>query len=156
MFIYNSAPGANITTNGSANTDTDHLRVLTQSARSVLVKALRLMGKGAGLTSLSGIQLYLRRYTTASTAGSGLTPRPSAPSAPAADLTAFTGPTVGATVTLVKAVGCGAAGPGAWVAEDDKSAIQLETGGGAKGNLDLVSQSGSTGLNLEYDLVHEE
>lgn len=156
MFTYSSAPGANVTTNGSANTDQDHLRTLTQSARTVILKLLRLTGKAAAKTSLSSIQVYIRRYTTPSTVGSGLTPRPRAPSSPAADLTAFTGPTVGTTVTLVGTVGCGAAGPGLWNAQDASSPVQLECGGGAKGNFDLVSQSGDTSLNFEYEMEHEE
>lgn len=156
MFIYATGPAANVTTSGTGNTEVDHLRFLTGSARIARIQSVFLTGKGAALTSISGIIARLYRYATASTSGSAATPQPRAPSAPAAVLTAFTGPTVGATPTLQLAVGCGAAGPGGWVARDEDSKIELEAGGGAKGNADLVSASGDVSKNFEYSIEHSE
>jgi hypothetical protein len=156
MFVYATAPGANVATNATPNTLTDHLRTLTGSARQAIITALLLQGKGAGLTALTGIAVQLNRYGTASTSGSAITPQLRQPSAPAAVLTAFTGPTRGTTPTLQLAVGMGAAGPGGWVARDQDSGIALEAGGGAKGNLDLESITGGTSLNFEYTLEHAE
>jgi hypothetical protein len=150
MFVYGISPAANVATNGTANTDTDHLRLLTGSARGAFLLGLYLQGKGAGLTAIRGIIARLARYTTPSTAGAALVPQPRMASAPAATTTASTGPTVGTTQTVQLAVGCGAAGPGGWVAPNPEAAIQLEAAGGAKGNLDLISQSGTISLNFEY------
>lgn len=155
-FVYNIGPSANVATNGTANTDTDHLRLLTAAARTASVQGFTMGGKGAGLTAISGIVLRLVRFATASTAGSTITPRPRGPSSPAAGLTAFTGPTVGTTQTLQATGYCGAAGPGGWVARDADSCIQLEAGGGANGNLDAISQSGTVALNFEYSIEHNE
>lgn len=151
-FVYAISPAANVATNATPNTDTNHLRTLTGSSRRAAVQGLYLIGKGAGLTAISGIVARLSRFATASSAGSSITPRPKEPSSPAASLTAFTGPTSGTTQTVQQAVGCGAAGPGGWVARDADSMIALEAGGGANGNLDLISQSGTASLNFEYTL----
>lgn len=155
-FVYTLSPAANVTTSGTANTDVDHLRTLTGAARRAAVQGLYLIGKAAGATSISGIVARLARYTTPSTVGTAITPRGKEPSAPAAALTAFTGPTVGTTQIVQQAVGCGAAGPGGWVARDADSLIALEAGGGANGNLDLISQSGSPSMNFEYSLEFVE
>jgi hypothetical protein len=155
-FVYQTGPAANVTTSGSANTEVDHIRTSTGSARVAMIQGLYLIGKGAGLTAISGIVARMYRYATASTAGTTITPRPRAPAAPAADLAASTGPTAGSTPTLQVAAGCGAAGPGGWVARDEDSKIQLQAGGGANGNLDMLSASGSTSLNFEYSLEHAE
>jgi hypothetical protein len=156
MFAYEVAPHANVTTSGTANTEVDHLRILTVASRGASITRLLAQGKGAGLTAISGIMLRLNRYGTPSSAGSSETPNPKHPAAPAAITTAFTGPTVGSTPTAQLAVGCGAAGPGGWVARDSVEKIHLEAGGGADGNVDVLSVSGTTSLNFEYSLGFEE
>lgn len=156
MFVYSLAPGANVTTSGTANTEVDHLRTVTAAARAAFFTALYLIGKGAGLTVISGIVARLYRYATASTLGTTLVARPRDSGAPAARLTAATGPTAGATPTLQLAVGCGAAGPGGWVARTQDDTIALDAGGGANGNLDLESASGTVSLNFEYTLEFAE
>ena len=156
MFVYNTAPTANVTTNGTANTDTDHLRSLTVTPVSAFIRALYLKGKGAGLTALSGIEVWLKRFATASTSGSAITPQPMDARAPAASTTFFTAPTIGATPTVALAISCGATGPGAWVAQDRDDEILLSGNGGANGNIDLISQSGTVSLNFGYTLRHGE
>jgi hypothetical protein len=154
-FIYATAPAANVATNGTANTDTDHLRLLTVAAKGAAIKALYLLGKGAGLTAISGISARLVRQGTASTVGSAITPSPRG-TVGVASLTAFTAPTVGATPLQQLVIGCGAAGPGGWVAPDVDSQIFLDANGGASGNLDLISSSGTIALNFQYSLEHAE
>lgn len=156
MFVYQTGPAASVNTSGTANTEVDHLRLLTASARVANVQGIYLVGKAPGDTTITGIVARLYRYGTASSGGSGITPRPRAPAAPAADLTAFTGPTVGTSPTLQVAAGCGAAGPGGWVARDEDSKVQLQAGGGANGNCDLLSASGGTTKAFEYSLEHSE
>lgn len=155
-YVYSIAPAANVTTSATANTEVDHLRTLTGSTRIASIIGCYGIGKGAGLTAISGIVLRLRRFTTASTAGTAITPAPRDPTAPAAVLTAFTGPTVGTTATQQLAFGFGAAGPGGWVAINPDAGILLVAGGGANGNADILSASGTASLNFEYSTEHVE
>jgi hypothetical protein len=155
-FVYQIARHTNDTTSGTANTEVDHLRTATGTSRQAAVTALYVIGKGAGLTAISGIVFRLRRFATASTAGTAITPTPKDPTAPASTITAATLPTAGSTGTNQIAIGCGAAGPGGWVARDRDSEIVLAAGGGANGNLDLFSASGTVSLSFEYALEHME
>lgn len=155
-FGYSISPATNVTTNATPNTDTNHLRTVTAAARSAWITGLALVGKGAGLTAISGIVVRMTRFATASTSGSAITARPDDPANPAARTTAATGPTSGATPTVPKVAGCGAAGPGGWAARDLDHAIAMEANGGANGNLDLISQSGTASLNFEYTLEFQE
>lgn len=153
-FIYGvslATPG-NYATNSTINTDTDHLRALTVATRPASVNAIYLLGKGAGLTAISGIIIRVARFSTPSTVGTAAQIRPRDPAAPAATTTWFTAPTVGTTQIQQLVVGCGAAGPGGWVAPTADSQIYLEANGGADGNLDLISQSGTISLNFEMSV----
>ena len=163
-FVFNTslttaesttASGPMYTTNGTANTVTDHLRFLTGAAKGAL-QALYLTGRGAGLTALSGISARLMRFATASTAGTAASIRDRSGAAATAVMTAFTLPTIGATPTLQLAVGCGAAGPGGWVAPNPDSAITLAQSGGANGNIDLLSGSGTISLGFDAVVEHME
>jgi hypothetical protein len=165
MFIYDTAPAAAesttsttamYTTNGTANTTTDHIRFLTAAARGASIQAMYLTGRGAGLTAISGITIRMLRFATASTVGTAASLRPRDPSNPAASLTAFTAPTIGATPTLQLSIGCGAAGPGGWVAPNPDSCIFLVPGGGANGNVDMVSGSGTVSLPFDAVFEHQE
>ena len=156
MFVYNTGPAATVATHATPLSETDHIRFLTATGVRAAIQAIFLGGRGAALTAISGITARLYRYGTASTAGSAITPRPRAATAAAAGLTAFTGPTVGTTPTLQVAAHCGAAGPGGWVARDEDSKVHLEPGGGANGNADILSASGTASLNFEYSVEHSE
>ena len=145
-FVYGTTPSTNFTTNGTANTLTDHVRTLTGPTRAAMFNAIYLIGKGAGLTAISGIAIRANRYSTASTAGSAQTPAPRDPTAPASTITYNTGPTRGTTATTQLAIGCGAAGPGGWVAPNPDSVVLLVAGGGANGNVDFESISGTVSL----------
>lgn len=164
-FVYDTVPaaaesltasGAMYTTNGTANTVTDHLRYLTVSPRPCIITGIYLTGRGAGLTAISGISIRMMRMGTASTVGTAASLRPRDPGQQAAVTTAFTLPTIGATPTLQLAVGCGAAGPGGWVARDADSPIYLATAGGANGNLDVLSGSGTVSLGFDMAIEHSE
>ena len=165
MFIYNTtlatAESTTVTSpmytrNGTANTTTDHIRWLTVSPRACALQAFYVVGRGAGLTAISGISFRVLRFATASTVGTAASIRPRDPGSPAAVTTAFTLPTIGATPTLQLAFGSGAAGPGGWVAPNPDSVIYLATAGGANGNADLVSGSGTVSLNFDLTSEHSE
>lgn len=165
MFVYatslataesTTVMSAMYTTNGAANTTTDQLRFLTVSPRPASIQGIYIVGRGAGLTSISGISIRMMRFATASTVGTAASIRPRDPGAQAAVTTAFTLPTIGATPTLQLTFGCGAAGPGGWVAPNPDSVIYLATAGGANGNIDMLSGSGTTSLGFDATVEHFE
>jgi hypothetical protein len=156
MITYHTGPGATVSTSGSINTEVDHIRFLTGSSKGAFFKKLDLSGQGAELTAIHAIRVRFYRYATPSTAGSAATPRSRTAPAATAVLTAFTAPTPGATPTLQAVGACGAAAPGGWQAWNRDSMIQLDAGGGAAGNLDLLSSSGKAALTFEYGMEHEE
>lgn len=164
MFVFNTslataesltAIGAMYTTNATANTVTDHIRFLTGAAKGI-VTALSIVGRGAGLTALSGIAVRMLRMATASTAGTAASIRDRSGAATTAVMTAFTAPTIGATPTLALAIGCGAAGPGGWAAMNPDAGMTLAQSGGANGNIDMVSGSGTVSLGFDATVEHME
>jgi hypothetical protein len=147
MFVYAVAPAANQATSGSANTEVDALAIIV-GVRNVAIQALYAIGKAAGATTLTGIAFRLKRWTTASTAGSAITPQPRDPGAQASKCSAASGPTQGTGDGAVRlAFGCGVAGPGGWVAPNSDSMPVIE--GGSGDSLDVYSVSAGTSLNFE-------
>jgi hypothetical protein len=127
--------------------------------RNVGVTLLQVLGRGAGLTALSGIAFRLKRYTTTSaSAGTAITPTPKDPGFQACKATAggaSAGVTVGTGGPVIAAMcGCGAAGPGGWAARDPDSVIAVE--GSANQSVDLFCASGTASLNYEAALEHAE
>lgn len=147
MFVYGVAPAANQTTSGTPNTEVDALFVAA-GVRNVAYQAIYVCGKGAGLTAISGIAFRVKHWTTASTAGSAITPKPRDPGAQASKATAASGPTQGSGGGAYHlAFGCGAAGPGGWVAPNPDSMPLIE--GGSGDSLDVYSASATASLNFE-------
>jgi hypothetical protein len=164
-FVYNNtlATTESITTANNMYTTSatpgnlvDHMRFLTVASRAY-IGAVYLQGKGAGLTAISGISARIVRLGTASTVGTAASQRPRDASAPAADCTSFTGPTIGSgAISLQVAIGCGAAGPGGWVAQNPDAQIALTKAGGANGNADFISGSGTASLGFDATIEHME
>lgn len=150
-FVYSvAAAGTTFTTSGTPNTEVDHLRHNAGSTpgRGCGVQAVYCIGKGAALTAISGIAIRGKRWTTGSTVGTTITPVGRAISQPAASSTAAYGPTAGSVDGgYWLTIGCGAAGPGGWVAPNPDSVAQIENGSGD--SLDLYSASGTASLVLE-------
>jgi hypothetical protein len=165
-FIYNlqsKAQGENLTTSGSANTELDHWFIKPGASRAVAIIALRLQGKGAGLTALSGIAVRIKQFTTAaSTAGTAVTPAPVDKRAPAAVATHDQGTGGGTAVVtagsggpnLVGGAGMGASGPGGWVAPNADGAIVLD--GGANMSDDFFSSCPTASLSFEMQAEIQE
>lgn len=147
------ATEANIATNATPNTETEVFFV-KPGVRNAALQAVYVIGKGAGLTAISGIVFRLIRWGTAATAGTGITPTPKDPGMQAAKQTAASAPTAGTTRLNKILFGCGAAGPGGWVAPNPDSMEMLE-GGGAQ-SLDLLSASGTASLNFEFSAETQE
>lgn len=145
------------TTSATPGNLVDHLRFATGAAKTAAINACYLTGRGGGLTAISGISVRFIRLATASTGGTAASIRPRDPLNPAATLTAFSGPTIGSgAVSLQVAFGCGAAGPGGWVAPNPDSMIDLSAGGGANGNLDMISGSQTASLGFDAVVEHME
>ena len=148
VYGLSLATAGNLTTNGSANTETDTWFVKA-GVRNVALQSMYVVGKGAGLTAISGISFRIIKFTTASTAGTAITPAPRDPGMQAAKATSASRPTAGSTRTNVSPIfGCGAAGPGGWVAPNPDSMILLEGGGGL--SIDCMDVSGTASLNFEW------
>lgn len=140
-------------TSGSGGTQVDSFFIKPGATRPVALIALRGQGRGAALTSLSGISLLIKQYTsTAASGGTSVTPAPVDKRAPAAVCT-MGGASGGVTVgtggpTQVGGIGFGASGPGGWQAPNPDAAIALD--GGATMSTDLFSCSGSASMNYEF------
>lgn len=159
-FVYelqSKAVAENYSTSGSANTEIDFAFIKPGATRVVQLLAFRVLGKGAGLTALSGIAFRLKQWiTTASSGGTAITPQPVDNRAPAAAATAGAGAAggIGAVTSgtggpnFVGGCGCGASGPGGWVAPNLDSPPTLD--GGANKSIDAFSASGTTSLNFEW------
>jgi hypothetical protein len=142
-FVYavEGAPATPYATHATPNTE-DPTMVLRQATRGVDLQAIYVLGRGAALTAITGIGYRVRRWTTAGTGGTAITPAPrrigTTASTTAADkVTAITPGTVSGAYQL--SFGCGAAGPGGWVARDADSAIHLEAGGADELSINSVS-----------------
>jgi hypothetical protein len=136
------APATPYSTSGTPNTE-DPTLVLRQATRGFDLQAIYVHGRGVSLTALTGIGYRLRRWTTAGTGGTAITPAPrrvgTTASTTAADkVTTITPGTVSGAYQL--AIGCGAAGPGGWVAVNADSTVHVE--GGGSDEIDINSISG--------------
>jgi len=136
-------------TGGAANTEYDAFQLKVGASKNVNLQAVYVVGKGAGLTSISGNSFCVISLTTPGTAGTALTPAPKIAGGAAAIATASSVPTLGSTGRINRIVfGCGAAGPGGWVAPNQDSCEQQI--GGAGTSMDLVQLSGTASLPFEF------
>jgi hypothetical protein len=147
VYSLSLATAGNVATNATPNTENETFFVKA-GVRNVALQSCYVIGKGAGLTAISGISFRVIKFTTASTAGTAITPTPKDPGMQAAKHTSASAPTAGATRVNRLIFGCGAAGPGGWVAPNPDSVELLEGGGGL--SIDLLNQSGTASLNFEW------
>jgi hypothetical protein len=158
-MVYTCVPGANQTTNAGANTANDAAFTKPGTARSSAVKSAFITGKGAGLTTISGIEIRGELWTTTSSSGgTAITPTPADQNMSAASSTAaFSATTVTSGTggpSLQIAFGCGAAGPGGWVAQDPDSMLVINAA--ANRSLDWFNISGTISLNFEMSWTIQE
>ncbi len=147
VYGLSLATMADVATNATPGTENETFFVKA-GVRNCALQEMYVLGKGAGLTAISGIAHRIIKWGTASTAGTSITPRPKDPGMQAAKATAASAPTAGTTRTNMLVFGCGAAGPGGWVAPNPDSVILLE-GGGAL-SIDALNVSGTASLNFEW------
>lgn len=141
-FAYGieGAPATPYATSATPNTE-DPTLVLRQAVRGFELRSLLAHGRGAALTAITGIGYRVRRWTTAGSGGTAITPNPrrigSTASTTAADkVSAITPGTVSGAYQL--SFGCGAAGPGGWVALDSDAAVCVEGGSSDELNVNSV------------------
>jgi len=163
-FCYETQSQMNSPTYSTSATPGTEIDVFSikAGARSMGIHALRAHGRGAGLTALSSIELNLKLWTTASTAGTALTPSPCAVAAPAATAVPRIGTGGGVNPvtpgsgggTYRGGIGFGASGPGGWVASNPDDVKQLD--GTNAGSYDLYSASGTASMLYAFYVGHTE
>jgi hypothetical protein len=160
-FVYmtpNWSVATPFTTHATPNTEIDSM-FLKPGTRTIGLQSLGVGGKGAALTSLSGIAYRIKKwFTTGGSGGTAITPAPSDPGAQAAKATAG-GATAGVTTGTggpTFQCGCvsgGASGSG-WMAQNPDSMKFLE--GSANQSLNLFVSSGTASMAYEAMLEHQE
>ena len=150
------APGTALATHATPSTENPNL-VLRQAVRNCSILSLLVQGLGAALTTLSGIAFRARRWTTVGSGGTAVTPNPRAIGTTASTTavsseSAITPGTVSGAYQV--AFGCGASGPGGWVAPNPDARILLEAG--SSDEIDVNSLSGTASLPLSISAEIEE
>lgn len=161
MFVYTASlatPGP--ITGGAVNTEVGVISYkppIVLPARVGGLQACYVVGRGAGLTAISGLVFRIIRCTTASTAGTATTPNPKDPGSPACSTTAVTGQTISSTGRTNHVVfGCGAAGPGGWVAPNPDSCVMIIPVVTTAPSVDVVEASATASLTFEFSTEHYE
>ncbi len=162
MFVYTSSlatPGVS-TCSATPLTETGAISFkppVVLPARVGSLQSAYVIGRGAGLTAISGIVFRIIRCTTASTAGTATTPNPKDKDAPAATMTAVTGQTISSTGRTNHVIfGCGAAGPGGWVMPNPDSAVMIVPVVTTAPSVDIIAASGTASLLYEFSAEHSE
>jgi hypothetical protein len=155
MLFYNVAPGATQTTNAAANTENDALFITPGALRAVAITAIYPQGRGANLTSISGITYRLKKWTTtASSGGTPITPSPNEAGYSAASATA--GFAAGAVTpgtggpTLLLSIGSGTTSPGNWMARTVDDWRRLYAG--ETKSMDIFNIASAVSLTYEMSI----
>lgn len=152
MLYYNS-DAQGLTSNGTPLTESDHMQLKTATTRSANIIGIQASGRSA---TPGGNTIRARRFSTASTSGSALTPAPLDAGAQAAVTGVVTGPTAGTTATQLLSFGFPATGGNGWQAMDLNTGIYLDANGGAKGNVDIFSICTAASVPIDLAVTHGE
>jgi hypothetical protein len=158
VFTSSLATPGTSACSGTPNTETGAISLKTASqGRNIGFQAAYVVGRGAGLTAISGIVFRVMTATTASTGGTSTTPSPKdVIGYTAATAVAVTGQTISSTGRKNHVVfGCGAAGPGGWVAPNPDSVVVITPNATAP-SVDLVAASATASLTYEFSVEHTE
>lgn len=143
------ATEANVTTNATPATENNTFALKAGAAANFALQSVYVIGKGAGLTAISGIAFRIVSWQTAGTAGTTITPTPKDTRVAAAKTTGSSAATIGTGTRLNHVLfGCGAAGPGGWVAPNPDSGIIGQ--GGTITSTELINASGTASLVFEW------
>jgi hypothetical protein len=94
VYSLSKAMAGYTATHATPDTETE-VFFMKAGVRNAALQAMYVIGKGAGLTAISGISFRVVKFTTASTSGTGITPTPKDPGMQAAKQTAASAPTAG-------------------------------------------------------------
>lgn len=151
-FAYNigpSTPATPLATNATPNTETVNA-ALRQATRGFDLFSILAGGRAAAATSITGIAMIVRRWTTAGTGGTATTPAPTRIGT-TASTTAVDSQTAITAGTVSGAIVCGftfgAAGPGGWTAANPDAMVHVEAG--SADELDLTTLCGVASQNLQ-------
>ena len=141
---------APFTTNGTTNTETDHLFIKPGAGAKVDINGLRLQGAGNALTTLNGLMVNFKNFTTASTSGTSMTPSPvNIAVAKASSATAAATPTPGSGGATYKGgFGCSGSGPAFWTAQTPDQMIEMAAG--YAGSVDMYSAAAALNLAFQW------
>lgn len=143
------------TTNGTINTESNVFRSATGSTRECHVS--RIMAGASGVAVDAQIWLKLWRMSTASTSGSAETPKPQDNSHPAAVTTVNLGATTGTKETNpALQLAFNSRAMVQWVALNPDECHTLVAGGGANGNIDLLSEASTASVVVKYTYTFYE
>lgn len=154
MLFYTDVPGATQTTNAAANTPNDCFFIKPGAARTCWLRAIYVVGRAVGRSTISGNTLRLEKwFTTSSSAGTAITPSPNSAGYQAAKHTAgFSAATVTSGTggpTLMLSIGFGVTSPGNWVAPSASLEDAYDLEAGANNSLDIFNVSGDTAIPFE-------
>jgi hypothetical protein len=160
-MFYTAVPGATQTTNAVANTANDCMFFVPGATRTMWIDKIYPEGRGALLTSISGITYRLEEwFTTASSGGTAFTkgnggnleqndPGFQNPTLTGGFATgAVTSGTGGPSLKL--SIGSGTTSPGNWIAPNLDQAYSLAAA--ATQSLDIFNVSGGLSLNFELSV----
>lgn len=153
VYSCSLATAGNTATHATPNTETGVFFLKPGSTLGFRLFSIDVIGKGAALTTLSGIGFRVVRWGTASTAGTSFTPTPKDAGMQASVTTGASAPTVGTTRTNRVIFGCSATNGGGWWAkhEDDEEVLRATAQ-----SLDMLSVSGTASLNFEWFCAFKE
>lgn len=157
-YYYNVNGNVTYASHATPSTE-DNWLGLRQATRGFKLISLRAAGKAAAATVLTAINHRVKRWTTAGSGGTSITPAPTMRDAPAAATTCTdkqSAITPGTTSGALQPAKCthGLAGEGAWVARDDEEKVTVE--GGSADELAVYSLCGVASQSFEGSVVIEE
>jgi hypothetical protein len=159
-LFYGLVPGAIQTTNAAPLTANDCFWI-TAGVRNVWLKHILPEGRGALLTSISGITYRVEKWTTTpSSGGTALTPTPEdtgyqvAKQSAAWAVGTVTSGTGGPLLML--SIGSGTTSPGNWIAPTLDECPMIQGGSSASTSMDIFNASGAASLNFELSLMTVE
>ena len=141
-----------VTTNATANTETGpETAVRTGTGVQMAMMAFYGSSKSPSGTSLAGVMYRVKTFATANTVGTAITAGKRNANSPTAVTGWFSGATTGTTATVRMTIGMSApGGAGGWMAVEPDAALQLQSGGGANGNLEVFHIAGIASIVTDY------
>lgn len=161
-LFYTAVPGATQQTNAAPNTANDCM-FFAPGTRTFWVNAIYPEGRGASLTSISGISYRLEKwFTTASSAGTAFTKGNGgnlSQNDPGYQNPKLTGAFATATVTsgtggptLLLSIGSGTTSPGNWIMPLGALDMGYSVEGSATQSIDIFNVAGAASLNFELSV----